>query len=110
MFFKPILHRFPWYTFVPGVDLAMFLACAALAGFAIASTFRAEWDWRTCPWVSYYLMLPALTSTLVIRDVKSLTSMAWAWILAGLLAVFLTPYLASLTYAEFYMSRARSAK
>ena len=107
---EPILHRFPLYILVPGVDLAMFLASAALAGFALTWVFRAEWNWRTCPLISYCLLLPALTSTVVIRDFKCLTSMAWAWILAGLLAAFLTPYLARLTYLEFYLNRVRQSK
>jgi hypothetical protein len=101
-----MLHRFPLCILVPGIDLSMLIAFTALAGLALTWVFRAEWSRQTCFWISYCLLLPALTLTLVLRDYKSFASTAWIWILAGLIALFMTPILARLTYAEFYLNRA----
>lgn len=106
----PMLRRFPLSVVVPGIDISLLIAFTALAGFSLAWAFRAEWSRQTGHWISFNLLLPAVTCLLVVRDFRALTSMAWVWILAGLLAVFLTPYLARLAYVEFYLNRVEQSK
>ncbi|HET6455935.1 MAG TPA: hypothetical protein VFI02_16140 [Armatimonadota bacterium] len=100
------LHKFPFYFTVPGLDLALFLGTVVVAGYALARVFSVHWSRHTSLWISYCLLFPALTSTLMLRDYHSFVSTAWIWILAGLIALFMTPILARLTYAEFYLNRA----
>lgn len=103
------LRRLPLSVLVPGVDVALFLGSLSFAGFVFSWLFKAEWNRQTSLWISWSLLFPALTLTLVVRDFRSLASFSWAWILALLLALFLTPVLARLTYQEFYLKRAKQS-
>lgn len=100
-----MLKKFPLFILVPGFDLTMFIALAVLAGFAFKWAFGSEWHWKTGLWITFMMLLPALVSGLVIADILRYMSMPWIWILAALMAVFLSPHLARLAYVEYYASR-----
>ena len=107
---ESLRRSFPLSVLVPGLDLSLFLAFAAFAAFALGWAFRSQWNRRTGLWISWSLLFPALTGALVLRDVMCYWSIAWIWIPAGLIAVFLTPHFARLAYLGLYASGAGAAE
>ena len=101
-----VRRSFPLYVIIPGVDLAITLAYLALAGFAITWAFRVEWNRQIGLTITYHMLFPALYGCLVIRDIFTYWQMAWIWIPAVLLAIFLTPFCTRYCYVEFYLNRA----
>lgn len=104
-----MLHRFPLCILVPGIYLSMLIAFTALAGLALSWAFRAEWSRQTGHWITFLLLPPAMMGGVVVKDVKALSSTSWVWLLAGLLAAFLTLLLTRLAYVEFYLNRVRQS-
>jgi hypothetical protein len=97
---QPTMRQFPLCVLYPGLDLALLIGSAALAGRAFAYAFRQDWQWRVGLWIAWHLIWPALFVWAIYSDVTSLRGMSWVWIPAALVAIFAAPFCARFAYQE----------
>ena len=101
---------FPLYILLTGLDIAIAIGFLAYAMFAFSHVFRPQWNRSTGFWVAYSLIFPAIWAWPLAEDARHLAEMPWVWIVAGMLGIGLSPFIARLAYHESHVRRsARSS-
>jgi hypothetical protein len=99
------LNALPLTIVVLGIDLALLVAFAAYGAHALARVYMVDWDRRWGLYIVGSLLFPALSAGFVVFDAKRAAHTPWVWILAVLIAVFLSPFFARFAYEEFYLRK-----
>jgi hypothetical protein len=107
-FLSKWLGSLPLLILVLGIDLALLVAFVALAAHAFAWVFRPDWHWRWGLYIAFRLAFLAMAVGLVLMDARRAGDATWIWILAAIIAAFLSPFCARWAYEEFDLRKAPS--
>lgn len=100
-----LFQTFPLYILLTGLDIAFAMGFLAYAGFSFSHVFRPRWNRSNGLWVVYSLIFPVVFAWPLAEDIRHLAEMPWVWIIAGVLGMGLSPFIARLAYHEFYVRR-----